>query len=180
MSFLLLRSPAFLLLALLLTHAVYSQLPPEWQHAVEDCDVLFSPDDSLAAVTANIQATIGNGFLATQMRRYRRVLNLLSPPSAQLKPSAAPLYLLLECSTAPPLLTPAIALISPLPSTSTSNHLTPTTESMSSLLVYMPHPPCCTSLLTSCQHRSISARRILRATHARNVRFVPGMPRSGG
>jgi hypothetical protein len=37
---------------------------------------LFSPDDSLAAVPANIQATIGNGFIATQMRRYRNAGNI--------------------------------------------------------------------------------------------------------
>jgi hypothetical protein len=130
MSSLPLRSPAFFTLALLLIHVAHSQLPPDWQQAVEDCDVLYSPDDSFAAVPANIQATIGNGFLATQMRRYRNVPSQkpLFPSERQLKTYAAPLCLSLESSTAPPLLTPAIVPISLLPSISIFKPPTPTTE----------------------------------------------------
>jgi hypothetical protein len=55
--------------ALLLLQIAFAQLPPEWQQGVENSDILFAPEDSFSAVPANIQATIGNGFLATQMRR---------------------------------------------------------------------------------------------------------------
>jgi hypothetical protein len=76
------RAAVFCSVALLLLHAARSQLPPEWQQGVADSDILFSPDDAFAAVPSNIQATIGNGFLATQMRRYSNTIHPCHAPTS--------------------------------------------------------------------------------------------------
>ena len=125
----------------LLLHAAFAQLPPEWQQAVEDSDLLFSPDDSFAVVPANIQATLGNGFLATQMRRQgssshsRTTVLPSNAPHPLAFTFAAPRSILPESSTGQRPQIPPIAPALHLPSTSTSKPQTPATEWRLSQLV---------------------------------------------
>lgn len=118
---------SFSYLALLLLQTAQAQLPAEWQQGVQDCDILFSLDDAFSVVPPNIQATIGNGFIATQMRRYRTPSLPNRPPLLRL-PSAALRSSLLEPTTAPLPQTPATAPLSLPPSTSKSKPPTATTE----------------------------------------------------
>jgi hypothetical protein len=139
--------------AFLLLHAAFAQLPPEWQQAVEDSDLLFSPDDSFDVVPANIQATLGNGFLATQMRRQgssnHSCITFL-PSNAP--PSTLPI-------TLPPLLLQHRALYCRSLQRGSDHRSLP------------PRPPC-----TSLQHRHPSLRLQLPSGNCRNW-YAPALLR---